>query len=79
MYAHAYVTSYDGGIKSLECSDLRLKRKSTQYFCVAMSSVHVIPKMISKNMWGEEMKSDIVFEASLRSLLYECTGGPHIL
>ena len=53
------VRSYDGGIKSLERSALRLKRKSTQNFCVTKSSTHVIPKMMSKSMWGEEMKCEI--------------------
>ena len=63
------VRSYDGGIKSLERSALRLKRKSTQNFCVTKSSTHVIPKMMSKSMWGEEMKCEIGIGASLRSLL----------
>ena len=63
------VRSYYGGIKSLERSALRLKRQSTQNFCVTKSSTHVIPKMMSKSMLGEEMKCEIGFGASLRSLL----------
>ena len=56
------------GIKSLERSALRLKRKSTQNICVAKSSIHIIPKMISKSMWGEEMKSDIGFKSIIEKL-----------